>query len=119
MELVPPITLPKGTQPSQVSISSDGTVSVGNQKVGQIKIAQVTAPDKLLPQGNSVYGVTAASGPVQTAKGVTMQQGYLEQSNVDLNTEISDMETAEQAYDMGSRVVQMETQLGQIAATLK
>jgi flagellar basal-body rod protein FlgG len=119
MELVPPITLPKGTQPSQVSISSNGTVSVGNQKVGQIKIAQVTAPDKLLPQGNSVYGVTAASGPVQTAKGVTMQQGYLEQSNVDLNTEVSDMQTAEQAYDMGSRAVQMEAQLGQIAATLK
>jgi flagellar basal-body rod protein FlgG len=119
MELVPPITLPKGTQPSQVSISSNGTVSVGNQKVGQIKIAQVTAPDKLLPQGNSVYGVTAASGPVQTAKGVTMQQGYLEQSNVDLNTEISDMQTAEQAYDMGSRAVQMQAQLGQIAATLK
>ena len=119
MELVPPITLPKGTQPSQVSISADGNVSVGNQKIGQIKIVQVSAPDKLLPQGNSVYGVTTASGPVQSAKGVTMQQGYLEQSNVDLNHEISDMMTAQQAYNMGSRAVQMEAQLGQIAATLK
>ncbi len=119
MELVPPITLPKGTQPSQVSIASDGTVSVGNQKVGQIKIVQVTAPDKLMPEGNSVYGVTSSSGPAQTAKGVSIQQGYLEQSNVDLNTEISDMMTAEQAYDMGSKAVQMEAQLGQIAATLK
>jgi flagellar basal-body rod protein FlgG len=119
MEMVPPITLPKGTQPSQVSISSDGNVSVGNQKIGQIKVVQVSAPDKLLPRGNSVYGVTTASGPAQSAKGVTMQQGYLEQSNVDLNTEISDMMTAQQAYNMGSRAVQMEAQLGQIAATLK
>ena len=119
MELVPPITLPKGTQPSEVSIAPNGTVSVRNQKVGQIKVVQVTAPDKLLPQGNSVYGVTSASGPAQAAKGVTMRQGYLEQSNVDLNTEISDMMTAEQAYNMGSRAVQMEAQLGQIAATLK
>ena len=95
------------------------TVTVAGQKVGQISIVQVTAPDKLLPQGNSVYAATAGSGPVQTAKGVTMQQGYLEQSNVDLDTQISNMETAEQAYNMGSKAVQMEAQLGQIAATLK
>jgi flagellar basal-body rod protein FlgG len=119
MELVPPITLPKGTQPSQVSIAADGTVKVNNRKVGQIPIVQVTAPDKLLPQGNSTYSATAASGPIHAAKGVTVQQGYVEQSNVDLNTEISNMESAEQAYDMDSRAVQMEAQLGQIAATLK
>ena len=119
MQLVPPITLPKGTQPKDVSISSDGAVSVANKKVGQITIVQVSAPDKLLPQGNSLYTATTASGPVQNAKGVTMQQGYLEQSNVDLNSEISQMMTAQQAYNMGSRAVQMEAQLGQIAATLK
>jgi flagellar basal-body rod protein FlgG len=119
MELVPPLTLPKGTQPSQVSIAGDGTVSVNNRKVGQIPIVQVTAPDKLLPQGNSVYSATAASGPIHGAKGVTVQQGFLEQSNVDMDTEVSEMQTAEQAYDMGSRAVQMEAQLGQIAATLK
>jgi flagellar basal-body rod protein FlgG len=119
MELVPPITLPKGTQPSQVSIAPNGTVTVAGNKVGQIKVVQVTAPDKLLPQGNSVYAVTTGSGPAQTAKGVTMQQGYLEQSNVDINVQISNMMTAEQAYNMGSKAVQMEAQLGQIAATLK
>ncbi len=119
MGLVPPITVPKGTQASQVQISTDGTVSVNNQKIGQIQVVQVTAPDKLLPQGNSVYGVTTASGAATAAKGATLQQGYLEQSNVDLDTEISQMETAEQAYDMGSKAVEMEAQLGQIAATLK
>lgn len=119
MQLVPPITLPKGAQPADVSIAADGTVSVRNQKIGQIKVVQVSAPDKLLPRGNSVYAVSAASGPAQNAKGVTLQQGYLEQSNVDLNTEVSQMMTAQQAYEMGSRAVQMEGQLGQIAATLK
>lgn len=119
MELVPPITLPKGTQPSQVSIAPNGIVTVAGKKVGQINVAQVTAPDKLLPRGNSVFVATAASGPVQKAKGVTVQQGYLEQSNVDIDTEITSMMSAEQAYNMGSKAVQMEAQLGQIAATLK
>jgi flagellar basal-body rod protein FlgG len=119
MELQPPITLPKGTTASQVSIATDGTVSVNNQKIGQIQIVNVTAPDKLLPQGNSVYSATAASGPIGVAKGVTVQQGYLEQSNVDLDAEITNMETANQAYDMGSKAISFESQFGEIAATLK
>jgi flagellar basal-body rod protein FlgG len=119
MGLVPPITVPKGTQASQIQITSDGTVNVSNKKIGQIQVVQVAAPDKLLPQGDGVYGLTTASGAATVAKGTTLQQGYLEQSNVDLDTEVSDMQTAEQAYDMGSKAVQMEAQLGQIAATLK
>lgn len=119
MELVPPMTLPKGTQAAQVSIATDGTVSVGGAKVGKLQVVDVAAPDKLLPRGGSVYSVTTASGAATAAKGATVQQGALEQSNVDLDTEISQMETAQQAYDMGSRAVEMEAQLGQIAATLK
>jgi flagellar basal-body rod protein FlgG len=117
--MVPPITLPKGTAASAVSIAADGSVSVGNTKVGKIDVVQVTAPDKLLPQGDSVYSVTTGSGAPSAAKGSTLQQGFLEQSNVNLDTEISTMETAEQAYNMGSKAVEMEGQLGQIAATLK
>ncbi len=119
MELVPPITVPKGTSASQISIASNGTVSVGNQKIGQINIVGVTAPDKLLPQGNSVYSASTGSGPIKAIKGATIQQGFLEQSNVDMDTEITDMETAQQAYDMGSKAITFEAQFGQIAATLK
>jgi len=119
MELVPPITLPKGTSPSQISIASNGTVTVAGRKLGQIQVVNVSAPDKLLPQGNSVYSATAASGPITAAKGVSIQQGFLEQSNVDMDTEVANMEEAEQAYDMGSRAISFEAQFGQIAATLK
>jgi flagellar basal-body rod protein FlgG len=119
MQLVPPITLPKGTSAKDVQINSDGTVLVNRQKVGQIQVVTVPAPDKLLPQGNSLYVATAASGATTAAKGTKLQQGSLEESNVDLDTEVSEMQTAEQSYDMGSKAVQMEAQLGQIAATLK
>ncbi len=119
MELVPPVTLPKGTQASQVTVAANGTLSVNNRTVGKIQLVDVTAPDKLLPQGNSVYSATAASGPIRNATGATLQQGYLEQSNVNTNVEITDMVTAQQSYNLGSKALQMEAQLGQIAATLK
>lgn len=119
MELVPPITVPKGTTASQVSVSPTGEVSVGTRRIGQLQIVDVPAPDKLLPQGNSVYAVTAASGAPQRARGTTVQQGFLDQSNVDLNVEITTMMTAEQGYDMASKAIGFESQMGQIAATLK
>lgn len=119
MELEPPITVPKGTQPSQISVAGDGTVNVNGRRIGQIKLVQVAAPNQLLPQGNSVFSASAASGPVKAARGVSIQQGYLEQSNVQLDTEITNMEQAQHAYDMGSRAVSFEAQFGQIAATLR
>lgn len=119
LELVPPITVPKGTQPNQISVGPDGTVSVANRKVGQITVVQVPAPDKLLPQGDSIFVATAASGSPRPASGVGIQQGCLEQSNVDMDQDITGMENAEQAYDMASKAISYESQLGQIAATLK
>lgn len=118
MPLVPPISLPKGTQPSDINVASDGTVSVGGRAYGKLSVVNVTAPDELLPQGNSVYGITAASGPAKTATGTTVKQGYLEQSNVDMTSEMTNMEQAQQVYSMNSKVIDIESQMGQIAATL-
>lgn len=119
LELVPPITVPHGTKASDISIGADGTVNVGARRIGKISVVEVPAPDKLLPQGNSVFVATAASGSPQAASTVAIQQGYLEGSNVDLTAEMSNMETTDQAYDMASKAISFEAQLGQIAATLK
>lgn len=119
MELVPPITVPKGTQPGQISIAADGTVSVGGRRIGRVALVQVAAPDQLVPQGNSLFRASAASGPIRAARGAQIQQGYVEQSNVQMDAEIANMEEAQQAYDMGSRAVSFEGQFGQIAATLR
>ena len=110
MELVPPITLPQG-HPAVAGI--DRVRRHGHRhrhrRSARSSVVQVAAPDKLLPQGSSVYSAPRPpAARSRTAEGVTFQQGYLEQSNVDMDTEVSDMETAEQAYEMGSRAVQME-----------
>ncbi len=119
MPLVPPISVPPGTQPSDITISSDGTVSVGSRNLGKIAIVTVPAPDQLLPSGGGVFSPTAASGAVTAASGITLQQGSLEQSNVDVNTSMTTMMTAEQSYDLASKAIQYESQMGQIASTLK
>jgi flagellar basal-body rod protein FlgG len=119
MPLQPPITLPKGTDASKVEISATGTVTVSGQKVGTIAIVNVPAPNQLVASGNSVLSPSAASGSIKPVTGSSFQQGALEQSNVDLNAEMTQMMQAEQTYDIASKAISFETQMGQIASTLK
>jgi flagellar basal-body rod protein FlgG len=119
MPLQPPITLPKGTDPSTIGIAADGTVSVGQTKIGKITLVTVPGPDQLMASGNSTFTPTAASGAVRPATGATLQQGALEESNVDINDEMTEMMSAEQSYDLSSKAISFETQMAQIASTLK
>ena len=119
MPVQPAITVPKGTSPADISIGSDGTVSVGQNKLGKLQLVTVTAPDQLLQAGDGVFSATAASGPLIAATGANLQQGALEQSNVDMNAELTQMMSTEQSYAMASKAIDFETQMGQIAATLK
>jgi flagellar basal-body rod protein FlgG len=119
MPVVPSITVPKGTSASDVQIAANGTVTVGARKLGQLSVVSVPAPNGLLPSGNSVFSVTAASGAPRKASGVTLQQGALEQSNVDVNTVMSEMVEAQQSYDLAAKAISFEQQMGQIASTVK
>lgn len=119
LRVQPPITVPQGTQPADVSIAANGTVSVAGRVLGRLNVVTVPAHDKLLPTGNSVFAVTAGSGPVRAAVGTTLEQGALTQSNVDMSKELTQMMSTQQAYNMESKAIQLESQMGQIAANLK
>ncbi|MGO9902045.1 MAG: flagellar hook-basal body protein [Solirubrobacteraceae bacterium] len=119
MPLQPPITVPLGTDPSHVHIDSGGAVSVGGRKLGTINLVTVPAPNQLLADGGGVFTATAASGAITRASTSTLQQGSLEQSNVDLNQAMTTMTTAEQGYDLDSKAISFEQQMGQIASTIK
>jgi flagellar basal-body rod protein FlgG len=119
MVLQPPITIPAGDAGKDVTIGRDGTVSVAGSKIGQIAIVTVPAPDQLLAAGNSMFTATAASGAIRPAAGATIQQGALEQSNVDMAEAMTQMIQTQESYNLASKAIQFETQMGQIASTVK
>jgi flagellar basal-body rod protein FlgG len=119
MLVQPPITIPAGVDPSQVSIASNGAVSVGKQTLGKLSLVDVPAPDGLVADGDSVFSATAASGALRPAKGASLQQGALEGSNVNLGDEMSKMMAAQQQYAMGSQAIQYQAQMLQIANEIK
>ena len=127
--LQPPINIPAAA--TNVNIGSDGTVSVTlpgqvtAQQVGVIQLAMFPNPGGLNSVGNNVYLATTASGnpAVGTPGGSeglgSIQQGMLEQSNVNVVDEFVNMILAQRSYESNSRVIkaadEMLQQLNQLA----
>ncbi|HEY1365517.1 MAG TPA: flagellar hook-basal body protein [Gaiellaceae bacterium] len=114
-ELVPPIKVPKGTQPGDISIGADGAVTVAGKSVGKIQLVDVPTPAGLQPVGNTEFVPTRASGAATAARGATLKQASLESSNVDVATAMTDLMDAQRNFDMASRVIRMQDQLMEIA----
>ena len=81
------------------------------QLIGQLTVANFANDAGLDPLGGNLYRETTASGaavlgvPGDPGFG-TVQQGYLENSNVDPVKEITELISAQRAYEMNSKVIQ-------------
>jgi flagellar basal-body rod protein FlgG len=118
--LDPPITVPKGTQPEQVTIASDGTVMVGANKAGQIRLVAVPNPAGLDGGAENRFQATTASGPVSAAPATTtLHSGTLEGSNVDMGDEMADMIDAQRSFELASKAIQVADQALEIANGVK
>lgn len=114
-QVLPAMTVPENA--TEVIISDAGVVSAripgqtDPQVIGQITLANFVNEAGLEPMGGNLYRVTEASGaaavgnPGENGLG-TLRQGYLESSNVDPVKEISELITAQRAYEMNTKVVQ-------------
>jgi flagellar basal-body rod protein FlgG len=116
--LDPPISLPKGAAPSEVAISSDGTVHVGTKTIGKIALVDVASPDHLLAAGGNLFTTTASSGTPRPSARATIQQGALEGSNVDVGNDMVQMMGAQRSYQLESSAIQTENQMLSIANQL-
>jgi flagellar basal-body rod protein FlgG len=116
--LVPPVTIPRGTDPTKVGVAQDGTVQIAGRTIGRIQLVTVPSPNGLAPAGNNNYLVTAASGAVRPATG-TLAQGALEASNVDLADAMVDMMDAQRSYSMASKAIHMQDQMMEVANGIK
>jgi len=115
----PPITFPPDTVAIQVT--SDGLVSAtrGNGQnvlVGQLMLTTFPNPVGLNAVGSNLFTQSPSSGTPTTGvpgRGATgaIRQRALEQSNVDLTTEMTSLVSAQRAYDANSRVVKAADQL--------
>ncbi|MFZ2099996.1 MAG: flagellar basal-body rod protein FlgG [Oricola sp.] len=110
----PTITVPDGA--TEVIVNNSGQVfaridgQAALQDLGQLSLATFINDAGLKPLGSNLFSQTEASGePVAGVPGDpgfgTIQQGYLESSNVDPVKEITELIAAQRGYEMNSKVI--------------
>jgi flagellar basal-body rod protein FlgG len=124
--VVPQITVPQGS--SNLSISSEGTVNVkigeNLSQIGQISVARFINPSGLTAIGKNMFVPTPASGqPVIGNPGTdgfgSIQQGYVEMSNVKVVEEMVNLIVAQRAYEANSKSVQTADEMLGMANNLR
>ncbi len=113
-----------------ISINREGVVQAimpdggDPQDVGALELARFVNPAGLEAIGDNLFLETPASGtanrgqPGSVGYG-TVQQGFLETSNVNAVTEISALITAQRAYEMNSKVITTTDEMLRAASNLR
>jgi flagellar basal-body rod protein FlgG len=121
LELQPSITVPDNTQ--TISIGADGIIEAtirgeneSPQNLGTLTVTNFVNPTGLQAVGGNLFVETAASGsPQQGSPGSqglgSLEQGALENSNVDVVEELVGMITTQRTYEMNSKVISTADQM--------
>ena len=110
----PGITVPIDAR--RVEINRDGSIfaffdgQIEGQQLGDLQLASFINDKGLEAIGDNLFLETAASGPPNIGEpGIdgrgTFRQGYLEESSVDVVSEITELIEAQRGYELNSRVL--------------
>ncbi|WP_157016397.1 flagellar basal-body rod protein FlgG [Mesorhizobium xinjiangense] len=121
--VVPDIVIPEDAvevivnKSGQVFARIDGQLDL--EDLGQLSIATFANEAGLAPLGDNLFRETEASG--QANVGIpgdpgfaTVEQGYLEDSNVDPVKEITQLISAQRAYEMNSKVIKAADEMAAV-----
>ncbi|QOG19395.1 MULTISPECIES: flagellar basal-body rod protein FlgG [Bradyrhizobium] len=123
----PTITIPNNA--SGLAVNEQGQVSVTlpgsstSTVLGQIGLTRFINKAGLQPVGSNQFTETPSSGPPQDGTANSegygkITQGSLEQANVDVVSEMSDLIAAQRAYEMNAKVISAADQMMQSTTAL-
>ncbi|AJY74547.1 flagellar hook-basal body protein [Paenibacillus beijingensis] len=124
-----PVAIPDGYR---LAIDSEGVITGVNAAgdrlpLGRLKLVEPVRPEELSPTANNLFNVPAGVnrgdilrdfGP-DAADGITVRQGFLEQSNVDLTQEMTDLMNVQRAYQLVARAISSSDTMQSLANNMR
>lgn len=102
----------EGDRNTEFQVLPDGTIAGSNQRIGVVTIDN----PQLLTGDGGVFQLTGGNATVAGNQDTyRIQQGYLENSNVDLNEEMTSMIKAQRGYQASARALSYADQMMGIA----
>lgn len=102
------------TDAKEIAIKEDGSIYADGELVATIDLANFEDYNYLELFGNNLY--KAVSGATQIASAAQIEQGYTEQSNVNVISEMVSMINITRAYEAGQKMIQTQDSLLQKSA---
>lgn len=112
----------------RVFIRNDQVNGAQPEQIAQLKIARVHRPQELVNLGNNMYGLPNGVDNIDEilqvmdapeAEGISVRQGYLEQSNVNLANEMTELINIQRAYQLNSRALMSSDTMMNLANQLR
>jgi len=89
-----------------VRIAEDGQVFQGNENLGSLSVVEVENRDHLTKIGNGFYDFKVGTQPeVRNAQVITLRQGFIETSNVNIVKEMTDMISATRTFETAKKAI--------------
>ena len=88
----------------EISVNQMGEIYSGNTYVSKLQIVDFENYDYLSSYGENMY--EAVNGATIVGSDATVNQGYLEMSNVNMVTEMVDMIAVTRAYETNQKMMQ-------------
>ena len=114
---------------TSITIEADGVINARysngrSRPAGQVEIANFRNPQGLQPVGDNAWARTLASGdPVAGVPGEgalgSLQAGALEESNIDLTSELVSMIAAQRTYQANAQTIKTQDQVLQTLLNLR
>lgn len=98
------ITLPADA--TELSVTTGGVLSTPEGELATMSIVDFSNPDGLSSVGGTCFEATEVSGDPMLVEDVTVIQGSLEGSNVELAQELTLMIRSQRAYSLASKALQ-------------
>lgn len=102
------------TDASEVVIDKDGAIYADRAYVDNVKIADFENYDYLTKTGDTMY--RALDGAVEKPSSAMIRQGYTEQSNVNIISEMVEMISVTRAYEANQKIIKSVDQTLELAA---
>ena len=108
-----PITIPADVSPSQLSVSTDGSISADGVTIGQFRLVDFPEnQSELVSVGAGCFSMPNEDIQPIPAENLIVKQGYQESSNVQMVEELVNMIMVTRTYEANMKFISAQKEIG-------
>jgi flagellar basal-body rod protein FlgF len=89
-----------------IQVGKDGLITANGETINQLALVSFNDPNDLAKAGDSLFKIKNEGTKEQTPDNLSIQQGFLEKSNVNITFELTEMIDLQRAYQTQQKIIQ-------------